>query len=474
MPLSDAFDLVVIGSGPGGYTAAVRAAQLGMRAAVVERDPEGCGGTCLLRGCVPTKTLLHTAELLDDMRNARAFGIVADSVDLNFTAVMERKSHIVRRLSRGVENHLFKKNGVALFKGTGRLDGPRKVIVDSVDVRQPLDADAVVIAAGSKPRDLPGVSIDGRRIMTSDHILELRELPQSLIVIGAGAVGIELASIFARFGSVVTVLEALPRILPSEDEEISAEAARALGKQMKIVTSARVESVAVKESGVDLVYSAGEDAPRTISAELALVAVGRAPVSDDLGIETTRARLDRGFIRVNATLETEEPGVYAIGDVVTLADRPPHPQFAHVASHEGVGVVERLTGRSVEPLNYDLVPSATYCSPEVASVGLSEAAARLRGRELRIGRFPFANLAKPRIIGREAGFVKIVADARYDEILGVHMIGPHATDLIAEACLALRLEATTEEIARTLHAHPTLPEALMQAAAAVQGSSIDA
>jgi dihydrolipoamide dehydrogenase len=471
--LSEHFDLTVIGSGPGGYVAAIRAAQLGLRTAVIERDPKGCGGTCLLRGCIPTKALLHTADLLEDIRKAQSFGIVVDSVDINFTAIMERKERIVRRLSRGIESGLFKKHGVTLIKGVARLDGPRAVSVKTSEGLRRIEATSTILATGSRPRGLPDIEPTGRRILSSDHLLEITELPQSLIVMGAGAVGMEFASAFTRFGSAVTVIELLPRILPLEDEEISASAAQLLGKQMTIITNARAESAIETDVGVDVTYRAGDEAPRTISADLLLVAVGRAPVSEDLGLETTRAQVDRGYIRVKPTMETDEPGLYAIGDVIAIEGQP-HPQLAHVASHEGIGVAERITGRGTEPLNYRLVPAATYCSPEVASVGLSEAEARKQGYDIRVGRFPFGSLAKPRILGHEVGLVKIVSDARYDEILGVHMVGPHATDLIAEACLALRLEATTEELAKTIHAHPTLPEALMQAADDVYGRAIDA
>jgi dihydrolipoamide dehydrogenase len=467
------FDVTVVGSGPGGYVAAIRAAQMGLRTAVVERDPAGCGGTCLQRGCIPTKALLHTADLYEDLRRGKDFGIRAENVGLDMAAVMSRKGRIVHRLSKGIEAYLFKKNKIALFKGQGRLEGPRAVVVTGEGGETRLVTRSVILATGSRPRSLPGMGPDGQAILTSDEILSLDRVPASLVVIGAGAVGIEFASIFARFGSAVTVIELLPRVLPLEDEEISAEAAKHLSRHMTIHTGARTEAALRTAAGMEVAFTTAAGEARTVTAELLLVAVGRGPVTDGLGLETTRIQLDRGYIPVDARMQTAEPGVFAIGDVVGLADRP-HPQLAHVASQEGIGVAERLAGRDTEPVNYDRVPSATYCRPEVAGVGLTEAEARRRGHDVKVGRFSFGNLAKPRILGHEEGLVKVVSEARYDEVLGVHMVGPHATDLVSEACLALRLEATTEEIARTIHPHPTLPEALMQAAEAVYGHAIDA
>lgn len=467
------FDLIVIGSGPGGYVGAIRAAQLGLRTAVVERDPLGCGGTCLLRGCIPTKALLHTADLYEDFKKGRDYGIVADNVSLDFAAVQSRKTRIVTRLSKGIESYLFKKNKITLFKGQGRLEGPRTVVVKGEGGEQKLAAKNVVLATGSKVRPLPGITIDGTSIVTSDDILEVKQAPRSLVVIGAGAVGMEFASIFARFGSAVTVIELLPRVLPLEDEEISAEAGKLLGKSMTIYTGAKTEAALKTAQGVEVAFRTGDGEAKSVTAEMLLVAVGRAPVTDGLNLESTKARLEKGYIRVSPTMETDEPGLFAIGDVVTVEGRP-HPMLAHVASHECIGVAERLAGKKTEPLDYDQVPSATYCNPEVASVGLSEQEAKKRGHDVRVGRFPFANIAKPRIIGHDGGLVKVVSDAKYDEVLGIHIVGPHATDLIAEACLALRLESTTEEVTRTIHAHPTLPEALMQAAEAVYGHAIDA
>jgi dihydrolipoamide dehydrogenase len=467
------FDLTVIGSGPGGYVGAIRAAQMGLRTAIVERDPAGCGGTCLQRGCIPTKALLHTADLFEDLQHRKEYGILADNVGLDFPAVMARKDRIVARLSKGIETYLFKKNKITLFKGHGRLEGARAVVVKGDSGETRVETKNVILATGSRPKSLPGIIPDGRTIITSDEILQLKEIPKSLIVIGAGAVGIEFASMFARFGSTVTVLEMLPRILPLEDEEISAEAHKVLAKQMTLFTGAKTEAALKTAQGVEVGFRTAQGESKTVNADVLLLAVGRGPVTDGLNLESTRVRLDRGYVKTNPLMATDEPGVYAIGDAVALPDRP-HPQLAHVASAEGIGVAERLAGHAVEPLNYDRVPSATYCRPETAGVGLTEAEAKKRGYDVRVGRFSFGNLAKPRILGHPEGLVKVVSETKYDEVLGVHMVGPHATDLVSEACVALRLEATTEEIFRTIHPHPTLPEALMQAAEAVYGHAIDA
>ena len=471
---SEDFDVTVIGSGPGGYVAAIRASQLGLKVACVERDPIGTGGTCLLRGCIPTKALLHTADLYDDLKKGKEYGIVADNIGIDFAGVMARKQRIVTRLSKGIEGYLFKKNKITLFKGHGRLEGGKTVVVKAADGTETKDATRnVILATGSRPRTLPGLTPDGSAIITSDEILELKQQPKSLIVIGAGAVGIEFASIFARFGAATTVIELLPRVLPLEDEEISAEAQKLLAKYMTIHTGARTEGALKTAHGVEVAFRNQAGEAKSVTAELLLVAVGRGPVTDGLNLESTKVQLEKGYVRTNASLATDEPGVFAIGDVVTI-DGKPHPQLAHVASHEGIGVAERIAGKKTEPLNYDRVPSATYCQPEVAGVGLTEAEAKKRGYDVKVGRFNFGNLAKPRIIGHDAGLVKVVSDGKYDEVLGVHMVGPHATDLIAEACVALQLESTTEEIMRTIHPHPTLSEALMQAAESVYGHAIDA
>jgi dihydrolipoamide dehydrogenase len=467
------FDVTVIGTGPGGYVAAIRASQMGLRTACVERDPAGLGGTCLLRGCIPTKALLHTADLYEEIKHAKDYGIVTEGLSLDFPAVMSRKTRIVNRLSKGIEGYLFKKNKITLFKGQARLDGPGNVTVKGEGGETRVKTKNVLLATGSRPRTLPGLALDGKTIISSDEILQIPAVPRSLVVIGAGAVGMEFASVFARFGSTVTVIELLPRVLPLEDEEISNEAGKLLGKSMTIHTGAKTEGALKTAQGVEVAFRTADGQAKSVTADVLLVAVGRGPVTDGLGLESTKVQLDRGYINVDERMATDEPGIYAIGDVVSVGGRP-HPQLAHVASAEGIGVAERLAGKHVEPVNYDQVPGATYCMPEVASVGLTEAEAKKRGHDVKVGRFNFGNIAKPRIIGQDFGLVKVVSEAKYDEVLGVHMVGPHVTDLISEACVALRLESTTEELMRTIHPHPTLPEALMQAAEAVYGHAIDA
>ncbi len=381
MANGEIFDVTVIGTGPGGYVAAIRAAQMGLKTAIVERDPAGTGGTCLLRGCIPTKALLHTADLYEDLLNRKEFGILADNVGIDFPTVMARKDRIVTRLSKGIETYLFKKNKITLFKGHGRFEGPKAIVVKSEAGETKIDTKNVVIATGSKPKSLPGMAPDGKQILTSDEILQLKAIPKSMVVIGAGAVGMEFASMFARFGSAVTVIEMLPRILPLDDEEISAEAHKVLGKQMTIHVGARTEAAFKTPNGVEVGFRNAQGESKTVTAEVLLVAVGRGPVTDGLNLESTKVQLDRGNVKTNYLMATDEPGVFAIGDVVALPDRP-HPQLAHVASFEGIGVAERLAGHATEALNYDRIPSATYCRPEVAGVGPH----RGRGEEARLRR----------------------------------------------------------------------------------------
>ncbi len=459
-------DLVIVGSGPGGYVAAVRAAQLGMKVALVEKDAR-LGGTCTLRGCIPTKALLHTAEVLDDIRRAGEFGVESPDPRLDVLKAQAYKRGVVDKNSKGIE-FLMKKNQVEVVQGLGRLAGPNSVEIETGGKKRSLSAKHVLIATGSVPRELEIAPTDGKKILNSDHILEIERVPKSLVVLGAGAVGTEFASIFASFGSQVTLVEMLPRVLPIEDEEVSKELERQLKKRgITVMTSATLQSAESTASGVRL-QIAQKDKPAAVEAEMLLVAVGRAPVSDGLGLEKLGIVVEKGYIGVNGTMQTAAPSVYAIGDVVNT------PWLAHIASAEGILAVEHMAGLPAQPLNYDLTPSCTYCEPEVGSVGLTEAKARERGHAVATGKFPFTALGKARILGKTGGFVKVVRETKYDELLGVHIIGPHATDLIAEACVALRVEATTEELFRTIHAHPTLSEALMEAAHAAGGHAIHA
>ena len=468
--MSEQKDLVVIGSGPGGYVAAIRAAQLGLSVVVVEKD-DRFGGTCLLRGCIPTKALLHTAETLDSVRAAASFGVVAGDASVDIGKAQEYKRGVVDKNAKGVE-FLFKKNGVEGVRGLGRVAGPNTVEVTHDDETSSIEARHILIATGSVPRDLPFAPADGERVLNSDHILELERVPKSLVVLGAGAVGCEFASVYASFGSEVTLVEMLPRLLPIEDDEVSKELARAFRKRdIKSLTSTKLSSVESVDGGVRLELETEGKDPETLEAEMLLVAVGRAPVTESLGLEEVGVELDRGYVRVDEYMQTAAPSIYAIGDVVDT------PWLAHVASSEGILAVEhmaadRLEGEAARPLDYDHVPSCTYCDPEVASVGLTEREAEERGYDVATGKFPFTALGKASILGKTSGFVKVVRETRYDELLGVHIIGAHATDLIAEACVALQLESTNEELLRTMHAHPTLSEAVGEAAHAAAGAAI--
>ena len=466
-PASGSFDVIVIGSGPGGYVAAIRAAQLGLTTAIVEKDPQ-LGGTCLHRGCIPTKALLHTADLLEEMKDARMVGINLGSVDLDPKGVQAYKRKVVLKLAKGVE-FLMKKNLVTVFAGLGKLAGPRSVSVTAADgtVTTLSAGKGVIVATGSVPRSLPGIEIDGEATITSDHILELQEVPKSLVVMGAGAVGVEFASIYSRFGSKVTIVELLPRVLPVEDAEVSAELATAFRRRgINVQTSTKITQTAKTNEGLVLTAVSESGVTSTIQAEKLLVAVGRRPVTSGIGLEEAGVVTDRGFIKVDEFMRTSVEGVYAIGDVV------PTPALAHVASQEGIVAVEHMAGAPARPINYDRVPGCTYGSPEVGSVGLTEATARERGFDVVTGKFPLPPLGKVQILGAREGFIKIVAEKKYDEILGVHIVGPHATELIGEACVALQAEMTVEELVRTIHAHPTVSEGMKEAAEAVYGHAI--
>jgi dihydrolipoamide dehydrogenase len=457
------FDLIIIGSGPGGYVAGIRAAQLGLKAAVVEKDPK-FGGTCGLRGCIPTKALLHTAAVMDEIRDADDLGITVAEPVLDIVKAQDRKQKVVDSNAKGID-YLFKKNKVTGLRGVGRITGPHEVEVEGADGKKTYGAKFIMIATGSVPRDVPIAPTDGERILNSDHVLELKKVPATLAVLGAGAVGTEFASIYTSFGTKVTLIEMLPRILPIEDEEVSAELQKALRKRgIEVMTGTKLLSAEKTDSGVVLRLEGGKK--DTVEAEMLLVAIGRKPVTENLGLEALGIELERGYVKVNAHMQTAVPHIYAIGDVINT------PWLAHVASAEGVLAAEHMAGQPVKPINYDRVPSCTYCEPEVGSVGLTEAKARERGYDVQVGKFPFSALGKARILGKTAGFVKIVRDKKYDEILGVHILGVQATDLIAEACVALQLESTDEELMHTMHAHPTLSEAVMEAAHAAHGAAI--
>ncbi|MEY4166790.1 MAG: dihydrolipoyl dehydrogenase [Blastocatellia bacterium] len=461
--MADQFDVTIIGAGPGGYVAAIRAAQLGLKTAIIERDKD-LGGTCLLRGCIPTKELLHSAHVFDMVSDPSEFGVSVEGFKLHFNKVMDRKNKVVSRLSKGVE-FLMKKNKITVFKGHGKLEGKGRVTVtDAAGSKQDIATKNVIIATGSAPRLLPGVDVHSSRVVTSDQLLDFDHVPKSMVVLGAGAVGVEFASVFKRFGSDVTIIELLPRLVPIEDEETSAELQKSFRRRkINVMTSTRFESVKVNKDNVEISYTGADGKPGQINAETLLIAVGRRPVTDGLGLENTRVESDRGYLKVDEFMRTAEPNVYAIGDVI------PTPWLAHVASKEGCLAAEHIAGKNPHPINYNLVPNCTYCEPEIGSVGLTEAKAKEKGYDVKIGKFPFSALGKAIILGETEGFVKIISDAKYDEILGVHIMGPHATDLLGEACVALGLEATTEALGHIMHAHPTLSESIMEAAEAVHG-----
>lgn len=460
-------DLVVIGSGPGGYVGAVRAAQVGLDVAIVEKDSR-LGGTCLLRGCIPTKALLHSAELAHEMRESAKHGILADNVRIDFPNVMARKNSIVDKSAAGV-NYLMKKNKCEVVKGLGRIDGPGRVTVTADDgSTTSIEAKNIMIATGSVPRRIPGIEFDGTHIVTSDEILDLQHVPESLIVLGAGAVGLEFASIFDHMGSNCTVVELQSRFLPIEDEDVSKEFEKAFRKRgINCLPDHRMGQIERTDRGVRCTVQNKQGEEKTLEAAMLLVAVGRAPYIDGLGAKEAGVNVDdRGMIPVNEWCQTNVPGIYAIGDVI------PSPQLAHVASAEAIMAAEHMAGVPTRPINYLTTPSATYSDPEVGSVGLTEAAAREAGYDVAVGKFPFSASGKARILENTVGFVKIVSEKQYDQVLGVHIIGPKATELIAEAGLMLQTECTTEEVSRLMHAHPTLSEAVMEAAHGVHGSPV--
>lgn len=468
------FDVAIIGSGPAGYTAAIRAGQLGLKVALIE-SASVLGGTCLHVGCIPTKALLFNAELWDHLKHSAEYGIDnVDGRDLNWSAVQKRKIAIVDKHTKGL-GFLMKKNKVTVISGYGRLTGGARNGVHTIDLtgadgaKSEVKAKNVILASGSDAKTIFGLKPDDR-ILTNIEILALPQVPKSLIVIGAGAVGVEFASIFRSFGSEVTLVEFLPRIMPPEDEEVSKELTRVFKKRgIDINTGAKVEKIEKTDSGVKVTWTAANGKQVEKEAEKVLVAVGRSPRTQDVGIEKTKIELDRGFVKVNEVQETAEPGIYAIGDIVAG-----FPQLAHVGAMSGIVAVTKIAGRHYRAVRRERIPACTYCDPQIGSAGLTEAQAKERGLEVKVGKFPFAGNSKATIVDSHDGFVKIVADAKYGEILGVHIIGPQATELIAEAVAVMELEGTIDELMFTIHAHPTLTEAMLDAYAAVEGMAINA
>ncbi|NYF78593.1 dihydrolipoyl dehydrogenase [Granulicella arctica] len=467
------FDVVVLGGGPAGYTCAIRASQYGLKAALVDAN-ERLGGTCLLWGCIPTKAMLFSAELWDHLKHADRYGIEGvEGRTVNWAGVLARKDDVISRHTKGLD-FLMKKNKINAIKGYGRLTGPAKDGVHTIEVKgadgktSTVKAKKVVLATGSDARMLPGYTAD-ETIMTNIEILKTPTMPKSLVVVGAGAVGVEFASVFKSFGAEVTVLEALPRIVNVEDEDISKELLRLYKKRgIEVHVGAKVDKIEKNKDGALVHFTTSDGKGQTKQAEKVLVAVGRAPRTYDCGLDKTNIKPDRGFIVTNEWMETTEPGVYAIGDIVAGL-----PQLAHVGGMSGLVVAAKLAGKYAKPVRRDRIPGCTYTDPQIASVGLTETQAKAKGLQVKVGKFPFVGNSKATILDAHDGFIKVVADAKYGEILGVHIIGPYATEIIAEAVTAIELEATVEEMMFTVHAHPTVAEALLDGFSSVEGMAVN-
>jgi dihydrolipoamide dehydrogenase len=475
LPLAETiYDVAIVGGGPAGYTAAIRGAEYGLKVALIECSDK-LGGTCLHVGCIPTKALLFNAEIWDHLNHAAEFGIDGiGTPTLDWAAVLKRKDGIIAKHVKGLD-FLMKKHKIARIVGYGRLTGPALDGVHIVDVANAtgeisqVKAKNVILATGSEAKMLAGLEADDR-ILTNIEILSLGQVPKSLVVVGAGAVGMEFASMFRTFGTEVTIVEFLPRVVPVEDEEISKEITRLFKKRgIDVNIGARVETVEKTEGGVKVTFTDANGKTQVKEAEKVLVAVGRAGLTNNIGVEKTKIELERGLVKVNEAQETAEPGVFAIGDIVAGL-----PQLAHVGAMAGMVAVAKIAGRTYRPIRRDRIPGCTYTEPQIGSVGLTEAQAKEKGYEIKVGKFPFAGNSKATILGSHDGFVKIVSDAKYGEILGVHILGPQATELIAEAVAVMELEGTVEEMMFTIHAHPTLAESLLDAYGAVEGMAINA
>jgi dihydrolipoamide dehydrogenase len=463
-----AYDLVIIGSGPGGYSAAARAGQYGLKTLLIEKAPK-LGGTCLHVGCIPTKALLHTADVWDYFKKPEEQGISCKDPQLNYPKVLDRKNAIVATHAKGVES-LMKKNKVEVKKGVARLLGKGRVQVDTEKGAEVVEAKSILLATGSEARMMPNLQPDPNLILTNIEILNLQSVPRSLGIIGAGAVGVEFASIFNRFGSKVTILEMLPRLVPVEDEDVSKQLQKVFKKAgIRIETGAKAEGIVRNANSVSLTATLANGNKEVMEFDKLLVAVGRKPNTDNIGLENTAVELDRGFVKVDAFQRTKEPNLFAIGDIVAGT-----PQLAHVATMEGMVAVGQIAGKPARPINRNRIPGCTYTEPGIGSVGMTEAQARANGYKVRVGKFPFAGNSKATILGMHEGFVKVIADETFGEILGVHIIGPHAYELVSEAVTAMEAEATVESMMSTIHAHPTLYEAVGEGFNAVYGLAINA
>lgn len=460
------FDVAIIGTGPGGYVAAIRAGQLGLKAAVIEKDSR-LGGTCLLRGCIPTKALLRDAHLFQEVKKASQQGLFkTGEIDVDFGKIQGRKNDIVDKMAKGVD-FLMRKNKVTVFKGYGSIVNPTKIVVKGDGASTEVDAKNIIIATGSEAKSLPGYNIDEKHVLSNVGALDLNHIPKSMLIVGSGAVGVEFASIYNSLGTKVTILEVLPNIVPLEDEEVSKELRRVFTRKgIEVHTRAKLESAKSKEDGVEVTFRTEKDEVKTYTVEKLLMATGRGPNTANIGIENLGITTDRGFIKVTEYLETSVKGVYAIGDVT------PSPLLAHVASQEGIVAVEKIAGHHPVPINYKQVPGCTYCDPQVASVGLTEAKAIEAGYKVKVGKFPFMAIGKAKVEDATDGFIKIVADENLREILGVHMIGHTVTEMIAEAVAAMASESTVDDVVNMIHAHPTLAEGMHEAMESVFGAAI--
>ncbi len=474
---SNDFDLVVLGAGTGGYTAAFRAAQLGLRVALVDEDK--IGGTCLHRGCIPTKALLESAAFTERVRHAKDFGLkLPGEAEIDYVQMAARRDQVVKRMWTGLKT-LVDKNKVTWIQGRGRLDGPNKIRVAQAGEdgtpgkggERVLQANDVIVATGSRVKSLPGLVPDGERILTSDDVLRADKLPKDVIVVGGGAVGVEFASMYHDLGVKVTLLEYLPAIVPLEDREVSQALERSFTRRgMTVMTNARFDAtkVDIEKAGVCVMVGPEGKEPQELRADLMLVAAGRATNVEEIGLDTTKVEVDKGIIKVDGRMRTKEPHVYAIGDVVGGL------MLAHTAAHEGIVAAHTIAGeKDVHPIDYVKQPRATYCRPEIASIGLTQQQCEEQGLPIKVGKVPFQAIAKAIIGGEYEGFTKVIGHKETDETLGIHIIGPHATDLIAEASVAFELEATPWEIGGATHAHPTFSEVMGEAAMAVDGRSIN-
>jgi len=466
------YDVAILGGGPAGYTAAIRAGQYGLKVALIEKS-EKLGGTCLHVGCIPTKSLLFNAEVYDYVKHAKEYGIDGlGEGQVNWQAVLDRKNQIITKHVKGLD-FLMRKNKVTVISGFGKLTGPAKdgvltIAVESSKGASNVQAKNVILATGSDAKLLPGLTAD-ETVLTNIEILSLKQIPKSLAIIGAGAVGVEFGSIFRSFGSEISIIEFLPRVVPNEDEDVSKELSRVFRKRgIDLNVGAKVEKVEKTKTGAKVSFTASDGKKVEKEAEKVLVAVGRAPRTENIGLEKTKIKPERGFIKVNEWMQTEEPGIFAIGDIVAG-----FPQLAHTGSMAGMVVAAKIAGKYARPMRRDRVPACTYTEPQIGSVGLTEAQAKEKGYMVKVGKFPFSANSKASIVNAHEGFVKVVADAKYGEILGVHIIGPQATELIAEAVTAMVLEATVEEMMSTIHAHPTLAEAMLDGFGSVEGMAIN-